>query len=51
MAESWVVALITTGGGIITSLCALWAKRKWKNKNNSLKITKNYKKSLHIFTN
>ena len=33
MAESWVVALITTGGGIITSLCAVWAKRKWKNRN------------------
>ena len=37
MADSWVVALITTGGGIITSLCALWAKRKLKNKKLSEK--------------
>ena len=50
MAESWVVALITTGGGIITSLCALWAKRKWKNKNNSLKITKKTIKNHYIFS-
>ena len=50
MAESWVVALITTGGGIFTSLCALWAKRKWKNRNNNLKITKKAIKNHYIFS-
>jgi len=48
MAESWVIALITTGGGILTSLVALWAKRKF-GKSRS-KISRNTLRNHYLFS-
>ena len=49
MAETWLIALITTGGGIITSLCAYLAKKKIKRQINT-KISKKILKNHYIFS-
>ena len=49
MAESWLIALITTGGGVITSLCAYWAKKRF-NRKITTKISKKILKNHYIFS-
>ena len=49
MAESWLIALITTGGGVLTSLCAYWAKKRRDRKNNT-KISRKILKNHYIFS-
>ena len=49
MAESWVIALITTFGGIVSSLGALWVRHKLK-KNDRIKVNRKTLKNHYLFT-
>jgi hypothetical protein len=49
MAESWVIALITTGGGVLTSLCAYFVKKR-RNRTMNNKISRKILKNHYIFS-